>query len=200
MVDSPTNSAKAYLGCYPTAWEFVPAGDDVYAIRLAGHSYVLDSYGIKNGTVIHVWHENLSIAHRTWRFERLGSLPGAGPGLSRLEMVENNHIISQMLEQLAQKDKHLAELADQLANQTQKIVDLEKTVFTQKRQIEEKDQQLAQANSEVRYMLARVAQREGRVVGPDSSRVGETVQGEVALLRDKFERLEILVNQVRPQY
>lgn len=116
--------------------------------------------------------------------------------------IENNYNTEQLVEQLVQKDKHIAELAGQLANQTQKFADREKEIYALKMQIEYKDQQLAQANREVRFILGRMMQKEepldqDRVARADGLSVGETVRGEIDTLRDKFERLEHLVNQVR---
>lgn len=115
-----------------------------------------------------------------------------------------------MAEQLTRKDTQLIELAGQLAGQNQRVADQnqkitnqEGEIFILKRQIEEKDQQLARANKEVRYLLARDTQREeplltgkDRVVGATGSGVAESVQGEVTTLRDEMERLKGLINQL----
>lgn len=207
--------AAINLESSPTLWELIPAEETTWKIMYAESSFVLDLDSGENGDGIHLWYPIPENPDRTWRFEKLGDLPDDEPRPDRCEAEEKNPIIAQMLEQLAQQGKQLVELAGQLANQNQriadqnqriadqnqKIADQEREIVDQKRQLEEKDQQIAQANREVKYMLARVTQGEGpphqdRVAGVDGLGMGETAQEELTSLRNKFERLEILVNQL----
>lgn len=145
---------------------------------------------------------------------------------------ETDRITSQVIEQLAQKDKQLIELAGrltdlagQLADQNQRIVDQNQRIADQtqritdqnqkikdqegeitalKKQTEEKDQQLVQANREVGFVLARAVQREeslyrDRILGAKSWGVAERTPGESDSLREDVDRLKSLMIQVRTQ-
>lgn len=207
VVDSAKHLTKAFLGCSPTLWEIIPIRESAWIIKLPEYELGLNMAFNNNGSNIHLWGDIVGSLDSRWRFERLGDLPDE-PRPDRPGMANTDYIIAQMAEQLAQQSKQLVELAGQLAEQNRRIADQTQRIADQnqanahqgeeilalKRQVEEKDRQLAHANSEVRYMLARIAQT---AQPPNQNRVvGDTGSGNGEPLRDKVEHLEGLVNQL----
>lgn len=156
VVDHIKLGAKAYLGTYPTSWELIPVKETTYGIKLAGHDLVLDSINEGNGDPIHVFEENSGYLWRVWQFERLGDLPSDEPEPTRLATTEQGRFTTQMIEQLAQKDKQLielagrfADLAGQFADQNQRIVDQNKRIADQNQQIADQAQRIADQNQKI---------------------------------------------------
>lgn len=116
-------------------------------------------------------------------------------------IADQNQRIADQTQRNADQNQKIADQNQRIADQQKKITNQEGEIFILRKQIEEKDQELAQATKEVKYLLARATQREepvyhARLAGGHSSSAGERVQEEVIFLRDEMERLKGLVNQV----
>ncbi|EUC56442.1 hypothetical protein RSOL_179460 [Rhizoctonia solani AG-3 Rhs1AP] len=174
--DNTSYGTRVNLECYPANWEIIPSGANEYLIKFVGHDLVLDLHA---NDEVHCWSAN-GVPQRLWSFERLSGLTGNIPenGSSPIISMKNG-LIAHLTEQLKQKD-------DQLTARDQAIQE-------QMMAIEQGAKELTRMREELNIANARLAERKDCNEATSSALSSNSTQNEVALLRERLDRLESLL-------
>ncbi|KAF8598248.1 hypothetical protein BDV93DRAFT_547504 [Ceratobasidium sp. AG-I] len=175
-IDSTEWSARAYLGRYPPTWQILQHEKGVYIIQYGDADRVLDMHPEHepSGGEIHVWPKHDLQPQKQWMFEWIRLVLTKNPGdedeqrqreietkdehmrTTNQQLAEKDKLIAQLVEQLTPKNQQPIEQAaltssqsQQLVEQTRELVDQGRRLVERSKELEERSEQLALKNEEM---------------------------------------------------